>query len=320
MAARPVVHITARERDSEPRGPGAPREAFWNRLRQTSEQFSNLSASQLEGALKAQFGAHLRENLISHLRTAREATELRIPPEPWFEFERFMFRGPREPGSTEWAAYFDMLARLAEARHRAVESVPELATLQGKLAAAATVTFSVTNVRYGSLTFDLSLGSLGKIVTVFDNDFDSFRVFLEAFVPISFAESTDHGFAQSLDFEIVPAPGLEQQFATSEAATSPEKASAAGGPIPVQASRERAEWLWRLANGSLLVPLLISILIMWYGLKELGQISDRQMQYLQPILQHQLELLREDRLRLQGRSGADSGFVAPTPRLQQPRP
>ena len=63
--------------------------------------------------------------------------------------------------------------------------------------------------------------------------------------------------------------------------------------------RERAEWLWKLANGSLLVPVLIALFVMFYAIRELAAIRQQQLMLLKPLLDHTVELLKEDRARIE---------------------
>jgi hypothetical protein len=82
------------------------------------------------------------------------------------------------------------------------------------------------------------------------------------------------------------------------------------------AARERAEWVWRPANGSLRVRVIIALVVMFYGAQLLLDIHDRQNEALQPILQHQLERLRDDRLRMG--SPAPQSPASPTGTTGQP--
>lgn len=67
---------------------------------------------------------------------------------------------------------------------------------------------------------------------------------------------------------------------------------------PSTPARERAEWLWRLANGSLLVPFLLALVVMYYGVAMLKDVRGLQNEALKPVLEHQLKLLEEDRRRM----------------------
>lgn len=56
--------------------------------------------------------------------------------------------------------------------------------------------------------------------------------------------------------------------------------------------------MWRVANGSLLLPVLLALLVMRYGFRALSQIHESHLAALQPVLEHQAALLKEDRERL----------------------
>ena len=113
---------------------------------------------------------------------------------------------------------------------------------------------------------------------------------------------------------------MEQAFASaardlavSQATGSHTVGGQAVGPAAPSAARERAEWIWRLANGSLLIPVLIALAVMFYGMRLLFEIRSSQFNALQPILQHQLELLKEDRLRMAAPATPDQSKASGAP-------
>ena len=144
---------------------------------------------------------------------------------------------------------------------------------------------------------------------MFENDFDSFRVFLEAFVPVAFAHVFSENVADRLEFSVSIPQSTERAFQavadeqslrerTVAIAAPPPGSAHVGPPIQTQA-RERAEWLWRLANGSLLIPVLLTLAVAYFGLSLLMEIRASQNDLLKPMLDHNLKLLEEDRRRLQ---------------------
>jgi hypothetical protein len=60
----------------------------------------------------------------------------------------------------------------------------------------------------------------------------------------------------------------------------------------------KAEWVWRLANGSLLVPVILALIVLYFGIKELSSFRNAQYEALKPILEHHMLLLKEDRERM----------------------
>ena len=306
------IRITPRER--EPTA-GNPREAFWSAMRSQSD--SNQTIASSEAKLCREFGIELRRALLNELAAPLRTLDSELFPGSFRDIEHWMFRFMNGPSSErEWSRYqfAEVFSRLLEQRQQVLRESPSLRSVQERLAAAAAVTFSTRIVGYASLSLDLSAGSFTHLAQAFDNDFDSFRVFLEAFVPIAFAGVFSEDTADRLDFAVSIPASAEQAF----------RAASTGGPVPQAppptaqpspgspgAARERAEWLWRLANGSLLIPVLLALLVMYQGMKMLTEIRAAQHEAVKPILEHQLKLLEEDRQRL---------FRAPAPSSQAPSP
>lgn len=316
------IRITARQSG----GSNDPREDFWSPLRRTQE-FGETSTYRLEAKLQREFGPALRGALLEQLSAAFRAIDSGAFPDTFRDFERlwFEFLGPMR--EREWMRYqwADAFTRLIEHRLQVLRETPAIRDAQGRIAAAAGVVFSARIAGYSSLDLDLSIGSMEKLVDVFDGHFDSFRVFLEAFVPNAFAEVFTEEFADGFDYSIRVPASMSTAFersATAGKRAPRESAPATGRPdsAPKSDARERAEWLWKLANGSLLVPVVLALLVMFYGLRAISEIYRDHRNALAPVVEHQLELLKEDRERLsQGsgrapasRSDTDTAIPAPT--------
>ena len=219
------------------------------------------------------------------------------------DLEHFLFRfleGPRSEKSWDQAQVLDAFTRLLEQRQQIFRESPALQRVQERVAAASSVTFSVRLAGYSSLNLDLSLGSIKSVAEAFENDFDSFRIFLEAFVPQAFARVFWEENANRLDFFVQIPASYEQAFIVKPDQTpvSISETTSVVSASPSAPARERAEWLWRLANGSLLIPLLLALVVMYFGMSALKEIMGSQNEALKPILEHQLKLLEEDRHRL----------------------
>jgi hypothetical protein len=218
--------------------------------------------------------------------------------------ERIMFRFfdfPRSEKDLDRAQILDSFTRLLEQRQQFFRDQPGIQRTLEKLGAAGAVHFSVRIAGYSSLNLDLSTGAFKSLAEAFDNDFDSFRVFLEAFVPQAFGEVFSSDAADRMNFTVQVPASYEKEFVLVRSASPPP------GPgdntmqpasQPATTTRERAEWLWRLANGSLLVPLLLALLVMYQGMSMLKDIHASQAEAMKPILEYQLKLLEEDRHRL----------------------
>ena len=283
-----------------------PRDAFWRAIRRPVDQDDDITQS--EGKLRKEFGPALRYLLLQELAEPLRQIEQTLYRGEFRDLEHFLFRffdGPTsEKGGWDRTQALDTFTRLIEQRQQIFRDSPALRRAQEKVASASSVTFSVRLAGYSSLNLDLSIGSLQSLADAFDNDFESFRVFLEAFIPQAFERVFWQENADRLDFMVQVPASYEQAFVASPAQPNSAPPSPVAASQPAAASppgtpaRERAEWLWRLANGSLLVPLVLALFVMYYGMAMLKDLRGSQNEALKPILEHQLKLLEEDRRRL----------------------
>jgi len=305
VAVDPIrIRISARE--PKPLKEGSPRVAFWVGIRDPND--SDQSIDSLEGKLCREFGRELRRALLEELAEPLRTLDSGLFGGPFRDLEHWLFRlsdRPRSDGDPYGYQLIDALSRILEQRQQLIRDSAGLRRVQERLTLAAGITFSTRVASYSSLNLDVVPGSVKQIAAAFENDFDSFRVFLEAFVPVAFAEVFSGGAADKLEFAVSVPASTERAFQTIEpSAVSP---ATPPGPtvIPNQTpARERAEWLWRLANGSLLIPVLLALVVMYFGLKALTDSRAIQYEALKPILDHQLKLLEEDGRRLSRDSAA----------------
>lgn len=307
------VRIAARDDTSPP--PRDPRASFWEPWRGSSPDLSNASITQFEAKLCREFGHSLSSALVQHLSEPFRTMDSHLFPSPFRELERLFFHFPERELYRYQIA--DVLGKLLEQRQQEFRENPSLRHTQDRIAAAAGVMFATKIVGYSSMTLDVTTGSFLELSKAFDGNFDTFRVFLDAFIPTAFADVFSQEFADRLDFSATVPASTQQAFeaasATSAAAhTRAVPDSGAAPPVaPTAAARERAEWLWRLANGSLLVPVLLSLFVMYYGLRMITDIRSAQFEAMKPILDHQLKLLEQDRLRMGREVPTGAGSAVP---------
>jgi len=291
------IRLRVTPREARPGQEREPRESFWVVARGESD--SNESVDGLEAKLCREFGAELRNALLREISEPLRTLDSELFPGSLRDFEHWMFRfmdGPRPEREWYRYQYAEMFSRLMEQRQQVLRDSPSLRRVQERLAVAAGITFSTKLAGYSSLNLDLVPSSIKQVAAAFENDFDSFRVFLEAFVPVAFAGVFSESSADRFSFAVTVPASAERAF--REAVTEQQAPAPVTAVAGIQTSaRDRAEWLWRLANGSLLIPVLLALLVMYQGMKMLGEIRTAQYEALKPVLEHQLKLLEEDRLR-----------------------
>lgn len=115
---------------------------------------------------------------------------------------------------------------------------------------------------YSSLNLDMAVSGFQALADLFDRDFESFRVFFDPFL----AQSIENAYSDRLAACLAAEPDFPQGFiadfqrprAPSTEAPAPKKRAGVDPGL-------RAEWLWRLANGSLLVPVALALAVLIFG-------------------------------------------------------
>ncbi|MDF0541211.1 hypothetical protein PX699_02555 [Sphingobium sp. H39-3-25] len=297
-----AIRIRLTPRESRGDHPDIRRE-FWNSVGQEFETSTDIG--KLEGKLCRELSQELRKGLISEIATPIREIERSLFDGEYRSLDHFLFRVIERPDrgfGGDASQIFETLTRHLDQRQELFRSSPEIRRLQEKMARAGSVYFSVRIAGYSSLNLDVSVSSLSALADVFDRDFDSFRVFLEAFVPQAFNQVFWHDASDLVEFSTHIPSGFAAAF--SAAAIAPAISQPVPNPLSTPpsgpSSREKAEWLWKLANGSLLLPVLLALIVMYFGMSMLIEIRGTQYDALKPVLDHQLKLLEEDRLRLGG--------------------
>ena len=307
MPSDPIrIRITVRESG---RTPGNPREDFWTSV--TGSE-SNEAIASREAKLCREFGTIFRDILLKELGNPFRTINNELD-----SVERGMFRFmdppfPMKEGDN--SQFSEIFSRVLEHRQQRVRESPTLQSAQERLAAAAGITFSTRITGYSSLDLALMVGPFNLLARAFENDVDGFRVFLEAFIPPAFGEALSEYTLENCHFKIDIPESVETAFhASSIDARSTRVAPPASQPGGGSQARERAEWIWQVANGSLLLPVLLALVVLAYGLQILNDMRSTQYDVLTPILDHQLKLLEEDRLRLLQDATPPPPAVGPEP-------
>jgi hypothetical protein len=185
-----------------------------------------------------------------------------------------------------------------------------------KVALASRVMFHVRIVEYGSLNLDVSAAPLDVVARLFDFDVAAFEVFLGAFVPDAFGSVFSVGFSDQHRFDVTVPPGVAAAFQAPPTAPDTARPAPDANPAspPPSDQQRKMELLWRLANGSLVMPVALALFVMWYGLKLLSEIQQAQLGAMTSLVEHQTTLLKEDRERFALVRRADSVSQAGAPR------
>lgn len=274
------------------------RTAFWQPL-QSAIDFEGQPIPQLEAKLRREFGSTLARHMLGGIRRALSEMDRAArgdeSPRHFFDFPMRL----KEPYYDEAVAAY---SRYLDFRQQLINDIPTYSNAIRRLGDGSCVFFSVTIRGYTSLNLDVDISPLQKLASAFDSDFDSFRVFLDIFVPQTIGDIFTPDFANSFSYNIDVPQDLKNAFLAAPQPPARPAAIATTVPPPAETkatdSQERAKWLWRLANGSLIFPVILALIVLYFSWQEMSSLRDTQQKTLQSALNHQQKLLEEDRQRL----------------------
>jgi hypothetical protein len=276
---------------------------FWYRL-QNNSTIDGRQIDELEGHLRREFGRALARHLLGGIFHELSGMEnvARGDASLWHLLDL-----PRREEGTYWDGTGTAISRYIEFRQQLIANVPSYANVIERLSSASRVLFSVTIRDYASLNLDLDIAPIDKLAAAFESDFDTFRVFLNVFIPVTFGDIFTEDFADSFSYDIDIPKDFKNAFESVPTRSEALKSAPAQITVPSQSSstptgadsQRRAEWLWRLANGSLLVPVVLALVVPYFGWREMSDRRGVQEKALDSVLDHQQKLLEQDRQRIE---------------------
>lgn len=161
------------------------------------------------------------------------------------------------------------------------------------------IEFSVENISYSSLNFDLGLAPAGKAIELFDKHFDLFCIFFEKYIPICFLESigaSDGLLPISASFEY--SQELKSEFdKTDERKSNSLVYQSLAGPNGdgefKENSRNIAKWAWKISNFSLVLPVLLGIILLYFAYSFINQVESNRQKNYKYIFQRQDTIMDE---------------------------
>lgn len=293
-------HVKVRVLTRRDAGPQklSPRESFWREVQQDSSlnRITDRDPDRLERMLLRELPGRLSHLLIASVGAPLENAARLLNEQDerygWRELEHLIMRRSKLEDAYSFGDFTTALAQLAEVRSRRLRDVPDYSKILERVSAASQVGFSARILSYSSLEFGLSIGNLKALARAFDSDFESFQVFLDAFVPEAFDYVFFGSDGPGYEWSVAPAPALSDAF--REAIAEPRAAESSPAPTTARGAAEqtqsqalqRAEWLWRLANGSLLIPVLLLIGVLIFTIREVSSIRALQTDALRPVLEY----------------------------------
>lgn len=170
-----------------------------------------------------------------------------------------------------------------ERRETAKELVKERAAQAERIEGTVNkVFFRVKISGYSSLKLSVEAAPEAALAELF-GDVDAVELFLEAAMPYCFGSTYNYDIPEMLEFEVKQQGSDNASFRTSAAASS----SSSTRPVA-----DKSERIWRIANYSLVLPVLLTVYIFFQGLHQLSEI--RRVDDRSQMVDFQMKMLQAD--------------------------
>ena len=301
------------------------RETFWKQVREYhgNAEVHQRDPMQLERMLTIALPRELHQLLVKSMEAplsgVSKALESSMDRYGWRDLEHWLMMSRHEKMSFSPMDFSVALTQLSELMANQLRDIPGYSSILERMGAAARVTISARIIAYSSLEFGLTFGNLESLAKAFESDFESFKIFLDAFVPQAFESIFLNTMGYDYEWSIRTDPSFENSFNTAAAAkASPETSratpTAPSTPlaVPPTPAAQRAEWLWRLANGSLLIPVALLLAVLFFTIQEVSKTKSMQADAMKPVLDYYQAAMKLQQEEL------ERAAVKNTPRKQEP--
>jgi len=253
--------------------------SFWKYISNRTDKESNVPEN-LEYTFKRNFAKKLKSDLKQKFRNELNDFEKNYNIDfksPYFdEFFHFHFRKSEKLERGHFDDLVNGISKLQELKNDYLKDNKEYQRLLEKSLIASQIEFGVKNISYSSLGFDLSIEPFDKVVEVFDNNYELFRIFLDQYIPESFLSSiSSYNNDLPIDVNINNSETLIKAFNKK---TNDQDKNRIEQPVDnnrQQAGKwEKAKWFWSMANGSLVVPVILALLILYFAFNKIESINN----------------------------------------------
>lgn len=167
--------------------------------------------------------------------------------------------------------------------------------LEAKTNLSASIAIAVEYVKKGSLELGLIIEPIDKLGKLFDNNFEYFEAFLKSYIPIAFIDSLNPQFRPEyigwndvvdlMEIDINPTNDFRTNFQKNNFAQTSVKES--------KSITNKANWLWIISNTSLVVPVLLASLALYFSYNRLNEKETNFEKKTEQLIEQQNKLIDE---------------------------
>lgn len=297
MKASIKISLTQNQENSNSE---SPKFKFWQPIIEafgdTYKRDDYNTADKCENFIRQRFAIKLKENILQDIDRQLRGYEQNIFERDYYRlFDELRFGRPSEKTEQQIEyirALTTLIEKNSELRKALYSENPDFQKLVSKRLIASQFSFAVKDVRYASLEFDLILQPAQKVIDFCDNNFEYLQVFLGGFIAETFREEfSDYNNRIPFDTSVFIDKSVYQNTITSTPTVT--NANPSNQSNPGTSKLDKAKWYWTLANGSLLIPVLISIFLLYNYQSKLEAIQTASDKKVDNILQNQDKLIKQ---------------------------
>lgn len=221
------------------------------------------------GLLKDRFRDKIRQEIREFERNYHSAPPFFI--DDWIHLEKYFSRNAERDQSE---GIVSGMAKIQEAKNNYFQNNPKYQEALNKSLLATQIEFAIDNIQYSSLGFDLIFEPFEKAADLFDNNYELFRIFLDQYIPTCFVSSIALSAVRipietsiSVSSEFID----EFQNRQMEPNQNPEIIE---NPPKSPSKLDKAKWAWVLTNTSLVVPVILALLVLYFSFGRLESIEE----------------------------------------------
>ena len=252
--------------------------SFWRYVSNRTDKESNIPEN-LEFTFKRNFGKELKNSLKQKIRKELNEFERNYNIDfksPYFEeFLHFNFRRLEKEERVHFDDFINGISKLQELKNDYLKDNKEYQNLLSKYLIASQIDIGVRNISYSSLGFDLSIEPIEKVIEIFDNNYELLRIFLDQYIPESFLSSISVN-NDSIPIEVsIDYPESYKDIFNKKTGNQKNKTAESIENNNQQTSGkwEKAKWFWSMANGSLVVPVILSLIVLYFAFNKTEEVN-----------------------------------------------
>ena len=251
------------------------------------------TAANCENYFRKEFPSELKNKIVRELDSQIRDIERDVSDRDyWRIFEEIRFRKPNIEKYEDTNEYYRTLATAihenAELKKTLFADNNKYKELIEKRILASQFVFSISNIKYASLGFELNIEPAQKVIDFFDNNFEYLQVFFSSYVADTFNEkfNTDGvveiNYSVTLDNDFKPTSTSNKILPNNSSKPESEKGTS---------KLDKAKWYWSVVNGSLIFPVIISIYLIYSYSDKLNKLQEIQNQKLNSVFESQDKLI-----------------------------